>query len=108
MAHYFESGFFVREAAWHGLGTVLQNAPNTREAIRLAGLDWQVNLQPVFARVDGSHDIACEDSRAMVRSIHLPNGDVRDDVLGIVGDRYTPLQNTEAFAWFDPLVADGD
>lgn len=122
MAHYFESGFFVREAAWHGLGTVLQNAPNTREAIRLAGLDWQVNLAPVFAgpsvqapnddrkplHVRGEDLITCHDARAMVRSIHLPNGDVRDDVLGIVGDRYTPLQNTDAFRWFDPLVADGD
>ena len=35
MGHYFESGLFVREKAWHGLGTVLQSAPSTRGAFRL-------------------------------------------------------------------------
>lgn len=33
---------------------------------------------------------------------------MRSDVLGVVGTRYVPLQNTAAFAWFDPLIADGD
>jgi phage/plasmid-like protein (TIGR03299 family) len=120
MAHYFESGFFVREQAWHGLGTVLEDAPTTREALRLAGLDWHVNLAPVFCapgmpedvgpetfRVDGD-PLPCPDARAMVRDVHLPNGDVRSDVLGIVGTRYVPLQNVDAFRWFDPLVADRD
>lgn len=120
MAHYFESGFFVREKAWHGLGTVLDDAPSTREALRLAGLDWHVNLAPVFCnpelpadakvppRLDVAQALSCPDARAMVRSIQLPNGDVRDDVLGIVGTRYVPLQNVDAFRWFDPLVADRD
>lgn len=124
MAHYFESGFFVRDKAWHGLGTVLREAPrDTREALRLAGLDWHVNLAPVYCapglspndtRAVGSHDpmaaslIRCDDAHAMVRDVHTPDGDVRSDVLGIVGTRYVPLQNTDAFRWFDPLVAEGD
>lgn len=125
MAHYFESGFFVREKAWHGLGTVLQEAPSTREALRLAGLDWHVNLAPVFCAPDLPPDvdtrkallsidadpgqlIAAEDARAMVRAVHTPDGDVRSDVLGIVGTRYVPLQNVDAFKWFDPLVAERD
>jgi phage/plasmid-like protein (TIGR03299 family) len=107
MAHYFESGFFFRNRAWHGLGTVLSDAPRTTaEGLQQAGLDWHVNLQPVFARV-GDELLPCEDSRAMVRDIHMPDGDVRSDVLGLVGTRYQPLQNAEAFRWFDPLLADG-
>jgi phage/plasmid-like protein (TIGR03299 family) len=124
MAHYFESGFFVREEAWHGLGTVLKEAPrNTREALKIAGLDWHVDLAPVFTAPGVAADfnpdqagwrqlipelLPAPDARAMVRAVHLPNGDVRSDVLGIVGTRYVPLQNTAAFAWFDPLVADND
>lgn len=114
MAHYFESGFFVREKAWHGLGTVLQDAPtNTQEGIRLAGLDWQVELQPVFAHLsDGSpqdgNTLPCPDAQAMVRHIHQRDGSVASDVLGVVGKRYEPLQNTDAFRWFDPLLADRD
>ena len=54
MAHYFESGFVVREKAWHGLAKVLDNAPATSaEAIRAAGLDWTVELAPCFADVHG-------------------------------------------------------
>lgn len=113
MAHYFESGFFLRQKAWHGLGTVVDQAPNTREALKLAGLDWHVNLQPVYARLDdgsvhAGNTIQCEDARAMVRDIHEPDGSIRSDVLGIVGTRYQPLQNVDAFQWFDPLVADHD
>jgi phage/plasmid-like protein (TIGR03299 family) len=122
MAHYFESGFFVREKAWHGLGTVLAEAPrNTREALCIAGLDWHVNLAPVYCapgadpdKIEASRDLhasdllAAPDSRAMVRDIHQANGSVKSDVLGIVGKRYVPLQNADAFAWFDPLVADRD
>lgn len=114
MAHYFETGFFVREKAWHGLGTVLADAPrNTGDALRVAGLDWHVNLQPVYARLDSGdqHDgntIECPDARAMVRDIHCADGSVKSDVLGVVGTRYVPLQNVDAFRWFDPLIADSD
>jgi phage/plasmid-like protein (TIGR03299 family) len=121
MAHYFESGFFVREEAWHGLGTVLKEAPrNTREALRVAGLDWHVNLAPVFCAptlpADANNPNAAHvddllhapDARAMVRDIQQPDGSVTSDVLGIVGTRYVPLQNTDAFAWFDPLIGDHD
>lgn len=120
MAHYFESGFFLRQKAWHGLGTVLDNAPSTREALVAAGLDWHVNLAPVWCAPDVAIDdrdgarvpprgdlLACDDARAMVRDVHTPDGDVRSDVLGIVGTRYVPIQNVDAFRWFDPLVADG-
>lgn len=119
MSHYFESGFFVRDAAWHGLGTVLKESPrDTREALRLAGLDWSVHLAPVFCAPGQDPDgkalpvpanlTHCADARAMVRTIHQANGDVKDDVLGVVGSRYCPLQNVDAFRWFDPLIADHD
>lgn len=113
MAHFWESGFVVREQAWHGLATVLDRAPTTQEALRQSGLDWHVNLQPVYARLTDSnspHDgntIECEDHRAMVRDVHKQDGSVASDVLGIVGTRYCPLQNVDAFAWFNPLAADG-
>lgn len=32
---------------------------------------------------------------------------VAPPVLGIVGREYTPLQNREAFEWFDPIVGEG-
>ncbi len=96
MSHNFENGFFVREAAWHKLGVVLENAPQTsQEAILAAGLNWNVCKQSVFLQ-DGT---LVPDTWAMVR-------DTDNAVLGTVGNRYTALQNSEAFSFFDKLVED--
>ena len=36
-----ETMFSVRETPWHGLGRIIMDAPASREALELAGLDWQ-------------------------------------------------------------------
>lgn len=47
----FDSGFFVREPAWHGEGTVLETYPGSwDEAARLAGLDWEPIKRPCYDR----------------------------------------------------------
>ena len=92
MAHQFESGFFVREAAWHKLGTVIQEAPSVEEGIRLAGLDWKVHLENLYLG-DGRK----AEPRAVVRET-----DKR--ILGYGGPNWTPLQNTEAFGFFNEFL----
>jgi phage/plasmid-like protein (TIGR03299 family) len=107
MAHYFESGFTVREAAWHGLARTLENAPATAaDAIREAGLDWRVDLAPVYADVAGER-VPMTDTRATVRTVYSLEG-IRVDHLGTVGTGYTPLQNRDAFQWFNPFVESGE
>lgn len=39
MAANVESMFSVREKPWHGLGTIVMEAPASADALRLAGLD---------------------------------------------------------------------
>jgi phage/plasmid-like protein (TIGR03299 family) len=95
MAHEFETGFFVTEPAWHGLGTVLQDPPTIQEAIVAAGLDWRVELQ-ALTRPDGTE----VPSRAVVRSSD-------QSLLGVVGPDYEPLQNADALAWFQPFIDSG-
>jgi phage/plasmid-like protein (TIGR03299 family) len=97
MAHEFESGFFVAQAAWHGLGTVLQDAPTTAEAISQAGLDWRVLEEPFYQVED--------EEAAVLRKKLVRDRDQR--LLGVVNPDYTPLQNQDAFRWFDPLLATG-
>lgn len=103
MAHYFESGFFIRDKAWHGLGKVLQAAPTTADALVYAGLDWPVETIPSYAEIGGRY-VEVPDAKHVVRH------GVEDDpeILGTVGARWTPLQNREAFSWFDPLVHEGN
>lgn len=40
MAANVESMFYVRETPWHGLGIKVQEAPTSKDALILAGLDW--------------------------------------------------------------------
>lgn len=96
MAHEFESGFLVKEAAWHKLGTVIQEAPTVEEGIRLAGLDWKVNLETMFL-ADGRPTT----QRAVIR-------ETDNSILGYGGSHWTPLQNTEAFSFFNDFLATGD
>lgn len=97
MAHEIESALFIGEPAWHGLGTVVQEAPSLADAIKMAGLDWTVRTEPLFL-ADGRE---IRDSRAVVRESD-------QSILGAVGPSWTPLQNADAFEWFEPLVASGD
>ncbi len=97
MSHEFETGLFVSTPAWHGLGTVLEDAPNVDDALQLAGLDWEV--RPTAIQLDDGKAIATH--KAMVRSSD-------GAVLGVVGCDFTPLQNRDAFEWVRPLVEAGD
>ena len=99
MAHQFESGMFVREPAWHGLGTVLDEPPSVSEAIVEAGLDWKVTKEPLFTKEGAGVPMLREapHHHALVRSSDRK-------ILGVAGDRYQPLQNIEAFEFFNPFL----
>lgn len=97
MAANVESMFYVREKPWHGLGTMVTEAPDSAAALRLAGLDWNV-IQKDIMTVDGGGTIP--GFKANVR-------DTDGSVLGIVTDRYRVVQNTEAFSFTDALLGEG-
>ena len=44
MAANVETMFYTREKPWHGLGTMVAEAPNSKDALRLAGLNWNLLL----------------------------------------------------------------
>lgn len=93
MAANVETMFCVKEPAWHGLGTVVKEAPTSQEAIRIAGLDWTVERCPIFLK--GGKEIP--DRIANVRSSDR-------SVLGITGIQYKVVQNQEAFDFVDSLL----
>lgn len=102
MAHAFESGLMVGEAAWHGLGMVVPADSDLRfdihGAIVASGLDWNVSLEPQYTVMD-AQIYEVPDTRSVVRRI----GD-QVTILGSVGKRYVPMQNSEAFDWFQPWL----
>ena len=92
-----ESMFSVREKPWHGLGTIVAEAPDSSSALELAGLNWTV-IQKDITTADGGKVIP--GFKANVRESD-------DKVLGIVTDRYKVVQNSDAFAFTDELLGEG-
>ena len=96
MAANVETMFSVREKPWHGLGTIVKEAPTSADAIRLAGLDWSVVQEPIYTNFNR----VVEGYRANVRSSDRK-------VLGVVSDRYKVVQNVDAFSFTDELLGKG-
>lgn len=103
--------FSVKQPAWHNLGQVVADYPNSAGALHFAGLDYQVVKSPVFTRPGG---LQVSDSGELepLGEIPVPSHFVtlRPDLnipLGVVGKDYKIIQNTDAFAFFDAIVADG-
>lgn len=96
MSAEVETMFSVREVPWHGLGTIVEEAPTSEEAIKLAGLDWTVESRPLFLE----NGMEIPNHKANVRSTD-------DKVLGIVTDRYQIVQNKDAFDFTDALIGEG-
>ena len=48
MAANVETMFYTREKPWHGLGTRVEETPNSKEALILAGLNWKVYQSPIW------------------------------------------------------------
>lgn len=88
--------YLLKEKAWHGLGQVVEEAKTSEEVIKLAHLDWQVAKTPNYIKVGDTY---------------VPTGSIssiRTDNNAILGnrltDRYTVMQNEEAFKFMDSLV----
>ena len=93
----------LRQPAWHKLGTVFENEVNTAEMLKLAKLDgWNVRLEDVAIPTGFESD----KSYSFVSRTNPFNAE-QTDVLGVVGERYVPLQNEDLFSFGDNLLDGG-
>lgn len=95
---------YYGEVPWHGLGKHVPKGVTAAQMIRAADLDWQVELRP--ARGAREINRKKEFSRYEVVRVPRPNTKETEVLLGVVTRRYQPLQNLEAFAFFDPIVGE--
>lgn len=96
MAANVETMFYTREKPWHGLGTKVAEAPCSKEALKLSGLNWNVIQKPIYT-----------ESNALIEGYKANVRDSDNRVLGVVTDRYKVIQNEEAFAFTDALLGEG-
>ena len=96
MAANVETMFYTREKPWHGLGIRVAEALTSKEALTKAGLDWHVVQKPLTTYYGNRFPLYFANIR-----------DKDDKLLGVVTDRYTVIQNEDAFAFTDGLLGAG-
>jgi hypothetical protein len=85
---------------WHRIGQRVERALSAQAALKMAALDWTVEVRPIF--VDGQDGAVPEvpTHKAIVRT------DTKA-LLGVVGKRYQPVQNFQTFEWLDEVIGPG-
>jgi len=92
------------KAAWHGLGTVVPDGFTPREGMKIAGIEWGVESQPLYRQAGWYPD---GNPRYVLVPTHVAN--VRDDrdpeeqLLGVVGANYQAIQNWEVADFCEAL-----
>ena len=97
MSANVENMFSVREVPWHGLGIVIDEAPNSEEALKLSGLDFDVFAEKLY-----------DEQGKPVDGYWVNKRSTDGKHLGVTRGRYTIVQNSEAFAFTDAIINTGD
>jgi phage/plasmid-like protein (TIGR03299 family) len=107
MAHMIETRNGVAQMAyagdtpWHGLGTRVPSDLTPTQMLDAAGLNWTVQKVPSFYVNPITDQVDPIGRSALVR-------DVDGSLLDVVSDDWNPVQNLEAFEFFNEFVAAGD
>jgi len=90
---------YAGDVPWHGLGTKVPSDLTPEQMLEAAGLNWEVEKIPAYAEVGGKQ-VRIGQS-ALVRSMD-------DKILDVVSDDWNPVQNADAFDFFNEYVTAGD
>ncbi len=99
MSHMVESMAYNKvEVPWHGLGKPVEGDLTPAQMQVEAGADWTVRKVPAFYEMNGVNV-------PLGRSALLREKD--DRLLDVVTDDWNPVQNEEAFKFFNDFVEEG-
>lgn len=90
---------YVGDVPWHGLGTKVPADLTPEQMLEAAGLDWEVEKVQTYARINGVETSLPK--QALVRTTD-------NRVLDVVSDDWNPVQNSEAFEFFNDFIAEGE
>ena len=100
MSHNVETMAYAGEVPWHGLGERVSNDLTPMQMMQKAGVDWRVTKVPTVAMYDG--EIIETGTEALIRESD-------NSVLApMVGQNWEPIQNDEAFNFFNEFCLAGD
>ena len=86
----------IEPSPWHNLGIQLNHPKTARDAIEMAGLDYTVVKKPPEFKAGLKQDTFA--------AMRTDTG----EVLGFINESDEPIQNVDAFRFFDTLVAEDE
>lgn len=90
---------YAGQKPWHNLGTEVPADLTPDQMLEAAGLNWEVEKIKAYAKVGGKNiDVG---RSALVRKMD-------NKILDIVSNDWNPVQNSEAFEFFNDFIAEGD
>ena len=81
---------------WHGLGTPISHLMTSEEALNASGLNWDVEARPIYT-----------DNGIQIPGYIANTRNTDNSVLGVVTNKYTIVQNRDAFNFTDNLIGKG-
>lgn len=94
---------YVGQVPWHGLGKEVPADLTPEQMLEAAGLNWEVKKFPSFAILDDN------DPDSVIETGHSALVRMKDKkMLDLVSDDWNPVQNAEAFDFFNEFVMAGD
>jgi len=94
-----ESIAYAGEVPWHGLGVKVPADLSPAQMLEKADLNWTVEKTPAFANIGGKQ--VSVGWSALTRSSD-------NSILSVVSNDWNPVQNAEAFEFFDEYCRVGD
>jgi len=92
---------YAGDVPWHGLGVKVPADLTPDQMLEAAGLNWSVEKVPSFYVNPVNGEVEELGRSALIRSLD-------GTMLDVVSDDWNPVQNDEAFKFFNEFVAAGD
>ena len=99
MAHLVETMAYAGETPWHGLGVPVSNDLTPAQMMEKAGVDWKVREVESYVDFDGKRMPTGQ--KSLIR-------ETDGKILTNVGADWNPVQNEDAFNFFQEYVMEGD
>lgn len=103
MSHEIESMAYTNEKPWHGLGHYVAETPSVDKMLKLAKLDWTIAKHPLHYSDKGETDEPNREVSNYYALVRNTDGKCLD----VVGRHYRPVQNKDAFEFFNEFVQAG-
>lgn len=99
MAHMVETMAYAGETPWHKLGKAVPSDLSPEQMLKAAQLDWSVEKVPAYVTIEG-------EQKSVGHSALVRSSDNR--ILDVVTNDWNPIQNSEAFEFFQEYCHAGD